>query len=102
MCTQIVTTTRPANVVEPVGATGIDSNHIGTLVSTQRKRTRQDSQVGSSSCEAGPSKRARHPTATARRVSGRANRRPPTVSCASTEGCNSGHRQGEYLIYALV
>ncbi|GJZ89295.1 putative RNA-directed DNA polymerase, eukaryota, reverse transcriptase zinc-binding domain protein, partial [Tanacetum coccineum] len=62
----------------------LKSGHdIGTSVSTQRKRTRQDSQVRSSSCEAGPSKRVRHPTATDRRVSvGRANRQPPTVSCA--------------------
>nr|GEZ25714.1 ATP-dependent zinc metalloprotease FTSH 11, chloroplastic/mitochondrial-like [Tanacetum cinerariifolium] len=43
---------RLANVVEHVGATSVDSNHIGTSVSTQCKRTRQDSQVGSSSCEA--------------------------------------------------
>ncbi|GJR51276.1 hypothetical protein Tco_1401797 [Tanacetum coccineum] len=62
-----------------------DSNHIGTSVSIRRKRTRQDSQVGSSSCEAGPSKRVRHPTTTDRFVSiGRANQQPPTVSCACT------------------
>ncbi|GKC02166.1 hypothetical protein Tco_0993776 [Tanacetum coccineum] len=62
-----------------------NSNYIGTSVSTQRKRTRQDSQVRSSSCEAGPSKRVHHPTATDRRVSvGRENRQPPTISCAFT------------------
>ncbi|GKA97943.1 hypothetical protein Tco_0825837 [Tanacetum coccineum] len=59
------------------------SNSALIHTEAQRKRTHQDSQVRSSSCEAGPSKRVRHPTTTDRRVSvGRANRQPPTVSCA--------------------
>ncbi|GJY07532.1 hypothetical protein Tco_0374586 [Tanacetum coccineum] len=64
-------------------ATKGDSSHVGTSVSTQRKRTRENVQAISLPAEDASSKRRRGPTTSV------GNRRPRRSVCNSGEGCSS-------------
>ncbi|GKB01448.1 hypothetical protein Tco_0829492 [Tanacetum coccineum] len=61
----------------------VDSSHVGTSVSTQRKRTRENVQAISLPAEDASSKRRRGPTTSV------GNRRPRRSVCNSGEGCSS-------------